>query len=68
MTDPLSGPALGPNFGAFISEGISWKWVFWTTSIATGVEILVALPSFKEMYEPKLFQTRAREISPTSGN
>lgn len=61
MAAPLLGPALGPIFGAFISEGANWKWVFWTTSIATGVGMVVAMPFFKETYEPKIRQTFAKK-------
>lgn len=31
MAAPLMGPALGPICGAFISEGVDWRWVFWSS-------------------------------------
>ncbi|KAH8652629.1 major facilitator superfamily domain-containing protein [Tricladium varicosporioides] len=60
MAMPLFGPALGPICGAFISEGIDWRWVFWITSITSAVVIVVAIVFFCETYEPRLEQLRNR--------
>ncbi|KAF2475051.1 MFS multidrug transporter [Lindgomyces ingoldianus] len=60
MAAPLLGPALGPICGAFISEGMDWRWVFWITSIASGAVILVAFFFLKEMYEPRLEYTQRK--------
>lgn len=63
MAAPLLGPALGPILGAYISQSTDWRWIFWITSIASAVVILVAIFFFHETYEPKLLKllNRAKE-------
>lgn len=34
---PLLGPAIGPVAGGWIAERSTWRWVFWSTSIAAGI-------------------------------
>ena len=31
---PLLGPSIGPVAGGFIAEKSTWRWVFWSTTIA----------------------------------
>lgn len=59
MAAPLLGPALGPICGAFISEGIDWRWVFWIISIASAVTVVLAVIFLRETYAPKLQQLAA---------
>lgn len=61
MAAPLLGPALGPICGAFISEGIDWRWVFWIISIASAVVIVLAIVFLRETYEPRLRHLSGRE-------
>ncbi|RYP69018.1 hypothetical protein DL771_006344 [Monosporascus sp. 5C6A] len=61
MAAPLLGPALGPICGAFISAGIGWRWVFWITSIASLVVIVIAILFLPETYRPKLVQVHRRK-------
>lgn len=67
MAAPLMGPALGPICGAFISEGIDWRWVFWITSIASAVTIVFAILFLHETYAPKLEQRRAHNHAKRDG-
>jgi multidrug resistance protein len=30
---PLLGPAIGPIAGGYITQGTTWRWIFWSTSI-----------------------------------
>jgi multidrug resistance protein len=62
MAAPLLGPALGPILGGFISEGIDWRWIFWITSIASAVVIVIAIICLRETYEPKLQDVRMRKL------
>lgn len=61
MAAPLLGPAFGPICGAFISEGIEWRWIFWITSIASGIVIVIAIIFLPETYQPKLAQVHRRK-------
>ncbi|ROW02043.1 hypothetical protein VPNG_07665 [Cytospora leucostoma] len=60
MAAPLLGPALGPICGAFISEGIDWRWIFWIISIASAVVTILAIVFLRETYEPRLKQLDER--------
>ncbi|KAI3318882.1 MFS general substrate transporter [Xylariaceae sp. AK1471] len=62
MAAPLLGPALGPILGAFISEGTDWRWIFWITSIASAVVIVIAIICMRETYEPRLDYLRMRRL------
>ena len=39
---PLLGPVVGPIAGGWIAEKSTWRWVFWSTSIAAFVIQIVA--------------------------
>ncbi|KAI1649142.1 MFS general substrate transporter [Daldinia loculata] len=54
MAGPLLGPALGPICGAFISQGTTWRWVFYATSIASAVVMFIAIVFLHETYEPRI--------------
>ncbi|KAH8595457.1 major facilitator superfamily domain-containing protein [Bisporella sp. PMI_857] len=45
---PLLGPAIGPIAGGFISEKVSWRWVFYSTSIADGLSLLASFILLRE--------------------
>ncbi|KAI0813887.1 MFS multidrug transporter [Xylaria sp. FL0064] len=66
MAAPLLGPALGPILGAFISEGTDWRWIFWVTSIASAVVIVIAVLFLHETYEPRLEQLRRKAAQGSS--
>ncbi|KAI1370335.1 MFS general substrate transporter [Hypoxylon crocopeplum] len=54
MAAPLLGPALGPICGAFISQGTTWRWIFFVTSIASGVVTLLSIIFLHETFEPRI--------------
>lgn len=54
MAAPLLGPGIGPIVGAYIATGISWRWVFWITSIASGAVFITAVFFLRETFEPRL--------------
>ena len=44
---PLLGPVIGPIMGGFISQGVGWRWNFWTLAI-----IVSSSPAFLEGLYP----------------
>ena len=45
---PLLGPAIGPVAGGFIAEKSTWRWVFWSTTIADAVVQLIGIFALQE--------------------
>ena len=45
---PLLGPAIGPIAGAWIAEKSTWRWVFWSVTIADALVQLVGLKYLRE--------------------
>ncbi|KZF25352.1 MFS general substrate transporter [Xylona heveae TC161] len=65
---PLLGPVVGPIAGGFIAEKVTWKWVFWATSIVAGVVQIIGLWFLRETYAPVLLKTRAARLRRETGN
>ncbi|KAI9372092.1 major facilitator superfamily domain-containing protein [Aspergillus egyptiacus] len=64
---PMLGPVIGPVAGGFISENATWRWIFWSTSIA-GVFIQVfGLLFLPETYAPTLLKRRAKSLLKDGG-
>lgn len=51
---PLLGAAVGPILGGYITDRLSWHWLFWSTSIVQGTLSALSLPIFHETYAPVL--------------
>ncbi|KAE8372307.1 FAD binding domain-containing protein [Aspergillus bertholletiae] len=65
---PLLGPAVGPIAGGFIAERTTWRWVFYSTSIADGVIQVMGLFFLRETYAPKILRTRAKQLRKDTGD
>ncbi|KAI0055281.1 MFS polyamine transporter [Artomyces pyxidatus] len=59
---PLIGPVVGPIAGAWIAERTTWRWVFWSTTIADGIVQILGLFFLKETYAPILLERKAEKI------
>ncbi|KAJ5130084.1 uncharacterized protein N7515_006123 [Penicillium bovifimosum] len=59
---PLLGPAMGPIAGGFIAEHTSWRWVFYSTSIADALIQAMGLLFLRESYGPVLLRARAARL------
>ncbi|KAK5121368.1 hypothetical protein LTR85_005534 [Meristemomyces frigidus] len=65
---PLLGPAVGPIIGGYLTEGASWRWIYWATSIIQGVLVVFCLFIFKETYAPLILERRARRLRTEMGD
>lgn len=68
MIAPLLGTAIAPILGAFISEAIGWRWIFWTTSITSVVVVCLAFFLLEETFFPVLQRKRSRKAAGTANN
>ncbi|KAI0686161.1 MFS polyamine transporter [Earliella scabrosa] len=59
---PMLGPVIGPVCGAWIAERGNWRWVFWSSTIASVAVQLVGLFLLQETYAPLLLERKARLI------
>ncbi|CAI7578861.1 unnamed protein product [Penicillium bialowiezense] len=51
---PVLGSCLGPMVGGFIADYTTWRWAFWSTSIAAGLFLVICLIAARETYAPIL--------------
>lgn len=65
---PLLGPALGPLAGGWIAEKTSWRWVFYSTTIACGFIQLNAWFSLRETYAPIILRRKKNRLIKATGN
>lgn len=65
---PLLGPAIGPIAGAWIAQQTTWRWMFWSTSIADGFVLLFGIFYLKESYAPYLLYLKAKRLRKETGN
>ncbi|PWY68481.1 MFS general substrate transporter [Aspergillus heteromorphus CBS 117.55] len=65
---PLLGPTVAPIAGGFITENISWRWIFYVTSIADAIIQLFGLVSLRETYAPVLLERKARKLHKDNGD
>ncbi|KAJ5469346.1 Efflux pump vrtL [Penicillium diatomitis] len=65
---PLLGPALGPVAGGFIAENTSWRWVFYSVSIADALVQFMGLFLLRETYGPRILRDRAKRIRKETGD
>ena len=65
---PMLGPAIGPICGGFITEGTTWRWVFYATSIADAVIQVIGIFFLTETYPPKILYRKAQRLRKETGN
>ncbi|KAJ5281371.1 hypothetical protein N7478_006743 [Penicillium angulare] len=65
---PLLGPSVGPVMDGFIAEYTTWRWVFYATSIATGIVQVAGVFFLRETYGPRILKVRAKKLRTATGD
>ncbi|KAK1244783.1 hypothetical protein MKX08_004412 [Trichoderma sp. CBMAI-0020] len=65
---PLLGPALGPIAGGWVTDRTTWRWVFYSTTIACGVIQAAGVFFLQETYAPVLLQRKKAALIKATGN
>ncbi|EMC98259.1 hypothetical protein BAUCODRAFT_67448 [Baudoinia panamericana UAMH 10762] len=65
---PLLGPAIGPIAGGFIAEYSSWRWVFYSTSIAAVLVQILGIFYLKETYAAEILKRKKKQLIKITGN
>ncbi|KAG5992577.1 hypothetical protein E4U52_002687 [Claviceps spartinae] len=65
---PLLGPAIGPVAGGWIAEKTTWRWVFYSTTIACGLVQILGLLCLQETYAPVLLHRKKMRLMRETGN
>lgn len=65
---PLLGPAIGPIAGGFITEYSTWRWVFWSTTIAAGLVQVLGYFFLRETYAAAILDKKKKLLIKITGN
>ncbi|CZT15073.1 related to multidrug resistant protein [Ramularia collo-cygni] len=65
---PLLGPAIGPIAGGFIAQYSTWRWVFYSTSIAAAFIQVLGLFFLKETYAAEILKRKKNNEIKATGN
>jgi MFS family permease len=64
---PILAPSIGPIIGAYLTPAKGWRWVFWVSTILTGVCVLLSL-ALKESYPYIILQRKTTKLRKQTGN
>ena len=59
---------MGPIAGGFIAENVSWRWVFWATSITSVLIQIIGAFFLQEAYAPTLLKRKVDRLRQETGN
>lgn len=65
---PMLGPVIGPIAGAFIAQYSTWRWVFYSTSIAAAVVQVLGFVWLRESHPPTILRRRRDRLARETGN
>ncbi|KAI9666512.1 MAG: hypothetical protein M1821_004448 [Bathelium mastoideum] len=64
---PLLGPAVGPIIGGFVTQAVSWRWLFWVLSIFHTILMVLFFFLFRETHHPTILGKKAEELRKRTG-
>ncbi|KAL2796679.1 putative MFS transporter [Aspergillus keveii] len=65
---PLLGPVLGPIAGGFIAQYSTWRWVFWSTSAAAVVVLIIGFVYLRECHPGTILRKRCERLVKETAN
>jgi multidrug resistance protein len=65
---PLLGPAIGPIAGGFIQQYSTWRWVFYSTSIAAIFVQVLGIFFLRETYAAEILKRKKKQLIKITGN
>jgi multidrug resistance protein len=65
---PFLGPAVGPIAGGYITLHTTWRWIFWSTSIADTFIQILAFLFLRETYHPAILAKICERMTSQTGN
>ena len=65
---PLLGPAVGPIAGGFVTENVSWRWIFYATCMVDVLIQISGLFFLQETYTPVLLDRKKKKLIEETGN
>lgn len=65
---PILGPVIGPIAGGFIAQYSTWRWVFWSSSIAAVGIQAIGLAWLRECHPDTLLRRRRDRLAKETGN
>ena len=63
----ISGPAVGPIIGGFMTESLSWRWTFWLMLILSSINTTLCIAFLRETYAPVLLARKAAVLQKQTG-
>ncbi|KAK0894926.1 hypothetical protein LTR02_012038 [Friedmanniomyces endolithicus] len=65
---PLLGPAIGPIAGGWIAQYTTWRWVFFSTTIAAVLIQFVGFFYLRESYAAEILKRKKKQLIKITGN